>query len=239
MAQGIVYIIINRNTGHKYIGQTLLPQNKIWQHHIQSAMRMSQESLHKGMRKDGNHNFMIRELDSCDESNLDEREQYWIDQYQPEYNNNIEVEEIIEKKEPLIIKKKKYGFQIAKNRGSGITSRIGMLGINIETGEERTWESASSASEDVTGDPKYAHNILNAADKGWKAYGYRWRRIGDKTNKRKVYGVHKVTWERTPIYDSIRDAIRKHVGTSTGTGLSKSLKNPHKYTWKGYYWFYL
>jgi hypothetical protein len=54
----------------------------------------------------------------------------------------------------------------------------------VITGEERTWESARAAAEEVAGDPKYSNNILNAADKGWRAYGYRWRRMGRKRNKK-------------------------------------------------------
>ena len=237
-------MIINKENGHKYISKTTEALNKEWKYHIERAKRMSKEPLHSAMRKHGNHNFSIKQIDECNETELDKKIEYWVGRYNPEYNNSsmlIEEEKptttfVIKKKEE---KKRKYGFQDPKNRGGGGINRIQVLGINIETGEEKTWESASSAAEEVAGNSKYGHNILKCADKGWKVYGHRWRRIGDKTIKRKIYGVHKVTWEETPIYDSIRDAVRKHVGNTTSTGISKSLKNPHKYTWKGYYWFYL
>ena len=235
---GTIYLIINRHNGHKYVGKTTLPMNKVWQQHIQSAMRMSGESLHKAMRKYGNHNFIIKQIDECNDNLLDERYAYSIDQYKQEYNNNIEVieENDIKEEEVVVEKKKNWGFHNPANRGSGETSRIEMFGINIETGEERTWESARAAAEEVAGDPKYSNNILNAADKGWRAYGYRWRRMGRKRNKKRIYGVHKITWEKTIVYSSIREVIRINGGNSSG--ISKSLKNPHKYTWRGYYWFY-
>lgn len=268
MRTGSIYLIINKENGHKYVGQTTQGINKRWKQHIQESMRMSDKPLHCAMRKYGNHVFSIKQIDECDESLLDEREKYWIERYNT-FNSSegynatsggnrptfsIKTKEKISQtktgvqlskkhieniKTTLTEKKKNWGFHLAKNRGSGITSRIEMLGINIETGEEKTWESAKSAAEEVAGDPKYAHNILTAADKGWKAYGYRWRRIGNKSNKRKVYGVHRKTWDKTPVYESIRDAIRNHTDNSRGTGLSKSLKHPNKYTWKGYYWFYV
>ena len=81
MSQGIIYLIINKQNGHKYVGQTTQPMNKRWQQHIQEALRMSDKPLHRAMRKYGNHNFMIKELDECDKSLLDQREQYWIEQY--------------------------------------------------------------------------------------------------------------------------------------------------------------
>ena len=243
MRTGSIYLIINKENGHKYISKTTEALNKEWKYHIERAKRMSKEPLHSAMRKHGNHNFSIKQIDECNEAELDKKIEYWVGRYNPEYNNNSMLEEkpttttfVIKKKEE---KKRKYGFQDPKNRGGGGINRIQVLGINIETGEEKTWESASSAAEEVAGNSKYGHNILKCADKGWKVYGHRWRRIDNKTIKRKIYGVHKVTWEETPIYDSIRDAVRKHVGNTTSTGISKSLKNPHKYTWKGYYWFYL
>ena len=42
---------------------------------------MSPDPLHRAMRKHGNHNFMIREIEECDVSKLDEREQYFIKEY--------------------------------------------------------------------------------------------------------------------------------------------------------------
>ena len=81
MSQGIIYLIVNKQNGHRYVGQTTQGMNKRWQQHIQEAMRMSDKPLHRAMRKYGNHNFMIKELDECDESLLDEKEQYWIEKY--------------------------------------------------------------------------------------------------------------------------------------------------------------
>lgn len=259
MSTGIIYLIINKENGHKYVGQTTQPMNKRWQQHIQEAMRMSDKPLHRAMRKHGNHNFMIKEIDECNVNLLNEREEYWIKQYNTfesaEGYNNVQSldstsgdwdypeggeERPIFDKETEKSKKEPWGFLLKENRGSGSSSRIEMLGINIETGEERIWESARAAAEEVANDSKYAGNILNAANNGWKAYGYRWRKLGKQTNKIKVYGVHKRTWERTPIYDSIRKASKIHgdQNKSPGSGLTKSLKNPHKNTWKGYYWFY-
>jgi group I intron endonuclease len=271
MSTGIIYLIINKENGHKYVGQTTQPMNKRWQQHIQEAMRMSDKPLHRAMRKHGNHNFMIKEIDECNVNLLNEREEYWIKQYNTfesaeGYNATSGGErpifdEATKKKISLKMsdierdeewvnnisstlteksKKEPWGFLLKENRGSGSSSRIEMLGINIQTGEERIWESARAAAEEVANDSKCVGNILNAANNGWKAYGYRWRKLGKQTNKIKVYGVHKRTWESTPIYDSIRKAAKIHgdQNKSPGSGLTKSLKNPHKNSWKGYYWFY-
>jgi hypothetical protein len=138
-----------------------------------------------------------------------------------------------------LTKDKPWGFHLAENRGSGITSRCKMRGVNIETGEEKIWDSASDAAKEVAGNSKYNHNILQAADKGYKSYGYRWQRLGPKSNKKPVYGINKITWEKTTVYESMREAGRQYGNDNGGSGLLKSLKNPNKYSWKGYYWFYV
>ena len=276
MSTGSIYLIINKQNGHKYVGQTTQTVNKRWAQHIQEARRMSGYPLHRAIRKYGTHMFMIRELCECSIDELDEKEKHYIDAYNtfndpqhynakdgacayPEGGGDSPIlseetkKKISEAKSRLVYteehtnnistslkqltKDKPWGFHLAENRGSGITSRCKMRGINVETGEEKIWDSATDAAKEVAGDSKYNHNILKSADKGWKAYGYRWQRLGPKSNKKQVYGINKITWEQTPVYESMREASRQY-GNEKGTGLIKSLKNPNKYSWKGYYWFY-
>ena len=271
MTTGNIYLIINKQNGHKYVGQTTQTINKRWAQHISEARRMSDKPLHRAIRKYGTHMFMIRELCECSVDELDEKEKHYIDIYNtfndPQHYNAKDggiqpilseesKKKISEAKSKLVhteehtnnissslkhlTKDKPWGFHLAENRGSGITSRCKMRGVNVETGEERIWESASEAAIALTGSIKKSGNILLSADKGYKAYGYRWQRLGPKSNKKRVYGVHKITWEKTQVYESIRQAVRETDPSSNlkGSGILKSLKNSNKYSWKGYYWFY-
>ena len=211
--------------------------NKKWQEHIQDALRMSKQPLHCAMRKYGNHNFMIKQIDECDSSLLNEKEQYWIKQYQPEYN--FEKEEI---KEESISKPKKqssWGVFTDKNRGNGKHSGIKIQGLNIETGEIREWDNARDAAEELTGDRNKNSNILLSARKGYKCYGYRWKLLENKTKKKAVKAINKITWQEYH-FESIADAIRQVTGgKGRGTGLIKALRSNGRYTWKGHMWFYL
>ncbi len=63
MERGIIYLILNKQTGEKYVGNTTLAMNKEWVHHIERSKRMSSEPLHKAFRKHGVHNFMIKDLE--------------------------------------------------------------------------------------------------------------------------------------------------------------------------------
>jgi len=52
-----------------------------------------------------------------------------------------------------------------------------------------------------------------------------------------VFGVNKKTGLIGPRYESINAAVRAFECTDKHS-LVKSLKNPGKYSWKGYYWFF-
>lgn len=273
MSQGIIYLIINKQNGHKYVGQTTKSMNKRWQEHISEALRMSSSPLHRAMRKYGNHNFTIKEIDECNEELLNEREQYWIEQYNTfedvgGYNATLggnrpvfseearkrigtavsdamlekpekELEEWrnkIKKTHSEKAKKEPWGFMLKENRGDGKHTAIRVLGINVETGEEKIWESFTAAALEVAGNRQANATINMAASQGYKCYGYRWKRLDNKTNKTPIKGVHKKTWEEIE-FESISEACR-YFGGCNLSGIQNSLRNPHKYTYKKYYWFY-
>jgi hypothetical protein len=98
MNRGIIYLILNKQTGEKYVGNTTLAMNKEWVQHIDRSKRMSAEPLHKAFRQYGVNNFMIKELDDYDDTCLESKLTEWIDKYKPEYNDipTIEPKLIIE-----------------------------------------------------------------------------------------------------------------------------------------------
>lgn len=235
MKQGVIYLIINKVNGHKYIGQTTQGMNKRWKQHIDEALRLSDKPLHCAMRKHGNHNFMIREICECNENELDEKEEYYIKEYN---TTNIEIGyNHMQIEKPVLVEskpKQKTGFQLAKNRSDGKHLANKILSVNVETGKETEWNSITEASIALTGDKKNNGNIVRAMNKGYKCYGHLWKRLEKSNQCIKVYGVHKITWIKTPIYNSIKEAGRIY---GTESGVRKSLKNPRRNSYKGYYWF--
>lgn len=252
----------------KYVGQTKKTMNKRWQEHIAEANRMSSCPLHKAFRKYGIGKFTIKQIDECNENLLDEKEQYWIQHYKSfeddgGYNstiggkNTILSEKFKERvsvavsnvmlekrtdewndkiKQSHLKRKEPFGFMLKENRGDGKHTAKRVLGINIETGEEKIWESFTAAALEVAGDKKANSNIHEAVKNGTKAFGYRWRRLDPTSNKTPIKGVHKITWEEI-YFDSISEASRAF-GTTNLSGIQNSLRNPHKYSYKKYYWFY-
>ena len=248
MSTGCIYLLINKVNGHKYIGQTKRTLNKQWKQHIDEAMRMSPHPLHKAMRKYGNHNFMIREICECDESELDEKEEYYIKAYNTfksaeGYNTKHNEElnsttaaphtELEDKTEPE--EKDLWGFHKPENRETGTHGRMRILAINVDTLEETEYESFRAAALALNGDPKYCGAISTACKNNWICYGHRYKKLDDKEQSIKVYGVHYKTWEETKVFNSIRQASR--IMGIRDNGIRKSIAHPYKKRSGQYFWF--
>lgn len=249
MARGIIYLITNKENGLKYVGSTLLPMNKEWQQHIQSANKMSSEPLHRAFRQYGIHRFGIQELDECDERELDDKREQWIrhyDSYNGEnYNYRVFEEEEEDEEEDLVpiipetINKPKYRHTFTNQDHKNI-KRTGhkVQGKHLETGEIKIWESAALAAEEVTGNARKNSNIMTCARNCYKCYGYKWSVVEEHNKKRPVFGIHKKTERLGPRYESITEATKALRGDSAGLGLIKSLRHPGRYSYRGFYWYY-
>jgi len=242
MSRGIIYTIINKQNGYKYVGNTTLAMNKEWVHHMERSKRMSSEPLHKAFREYGTHNFMIRELDECDESEFESKTNYWIEKYNPEYNVITVKKEIIEVVKEIKIKPtvkiEPWGSLTDKNRGNGKHCGIKIRGKNLSTGICTDYENARMAALSLTGDPNKNGNILLAAKKGGTAYGHKWQLLEEKSKKKSIFGVNKKTEQIEFRYESVADAVRSISPDTSSSGLIKSLKNPGRYSWKKCWWFY-
>jgi group I intron endonuclease len=247
MSRGIIYLILNKQTGEKYVGNTTLAMNKEWVHHIDRSKRMSAEPLHKAFRQYGVHNFMIKELDEYDDTCLESKLNEWIDKYKPEYNPIKEKEIIQEKPKPIptpVVKEKRnYNADNLKpfnehTRGNGKHLGLKIRGKNLQTGVCKDYDSARDAAIDVTGNPNANGNILNAARKYRIAYGHRWQILEDKNKKKAVFGVSKKTELIEVRYESIAAAVRDLGGSAYNTDIVRSLRNPGRYSWRGYFWFF-
>jgi group I intron endonuclease len=241
MGRGIIYLITNKDNGYKYVGQTTLPMNKIWQEHLMNATRMSSTPLHKAFRKYGAHRFGIQEIDECNGNVLSEREQHWIEHHNPEYNvvkkKKIEKPVVENKPRPKSNTSHLIPFT-SDNRGDGKHSGLKIRGKNLETGLCKDYESARVAALEITGDPNKNSNILLAARNNGTAYGHKWLILEEKTKKKSVFGVNKKTELIEVRFESIAEAVRVLNENKKSTSIMKSLKNPGRFSWKNYYWFY-
>lgn len=82
-----IYKIVNEINGKVYIGQTVNLEKR-WYKHCYLASSGFDRHLYNAMRKYGLNNFHIEVIEECSEEKLDEREKYWIQQYNSTDKNN-------------------------------------------------------------------------------------------------------------------------------------------------------
>lgn len=200
---------------------------------------MSPKPIHRAIRKHGAHQFMIRDLCECPVEELDEKEQEFIDKYKTEesihYNSPVKEQE--QENNPPVEEKQEnlWGFQKPENRGDGKHNRMRILAINVDTLEEKEYESLVSASIAISGDNKSVASISRACKNNWIYLGHRYKKLDDKERSIKVYGVHYKTWEETNTFSSIREASR--IMGINDNGIRRSIAHPYKKRSGQYFWF--
>ena len=89
---GYIYKITNLITNDLYIGQTVHTIQQRWKDHLDTCFNINNKSnyyiLYRAIRKYGVENFKIEQVEECDNSLLNEREIYWIKQFNSYYLNN-------------------------------------------------------------------------------------------------------------------------------------------------------
>ena len=85
---GFIYKITNKVNDKVYIGQTKRTIKIRWKEHLKNASVFDLRNLplYKAMNKYGKENFSVEEIEECEDSQLDEREIYWISFYDSYYN---------------------------------------------------------------------------------------------------------------------------------------------------------
>ncbi len=84
---GYIYKISNNINNKVYIGQTVRTVNKRWEQHKRDASyKTFQTHLYLAIYKYGIDNFYIETIEECPDEKLDEREIYWIKQYNSFHN---------------------------------------------------------------------------------------------------------------------------------------------------------
>jgi len=78
----IIYIAENKINGKKYIGQTIKSLEERKRRHIYLSNYNPKTYFQKALKKYGSNNFTFKIIEECvDISQLNEREQYWIKEY--------------------------------------------------------------------------------------------------------------------------------------------------------------
>ena len=82
---GIIYLASNLITGKKYIGQTIKTLSERKSKHLQNSQTDLNNRFYQAIRKHGIDSFEWEILEKADQTNLDEREIYWIKEFNSLY----------------------------------------------------------------------------------------------------------------------------------------------------------
>lgn len=91
---GFIYVITNEVNGKQYVGKTTDTIKIRFKKHLEEydRSRCEKRPLYAAMNKYGIEHFSVQQLEECDLSILNEREQYWInslDTYKNGYNATL------------------------------------------------------------------------------------------------------------------------------------------------------
>ena len=86
---GYIYLITNKINNCIYVGKTIKSIQSRWRDHVSSANTNADNYfIHRAIKKYGEENFLVEQLEECDNSILSEREIYWIDKKKSYYLDN-------------------------------------------------------------------------------------------------------------------------------------------------------
>jgi group I intron endonuclease len=260
--RGTIYSVLCKVTNKRYIGQTVRDVNVRWKEHITDSRNHPKTLLHKAIAKYGPSMFVVRSIEEdVSINNLDEREKYWISEFDT-FNNGYNLTEggqgdsrgelSEESKDKIrqthfgkvkssgciekVIQAHKSSGNYPKNpEGGRLHAKQKVRGTNIQTGEILEFDSIKEAADAVG--IKYPN--ICACIKGRQNHsgGYKWEKLTDKKKSYPVYGKRILDGKIIHHFNSLREASRV-LGTGECSGVRKALKNPSRYSWKGCRWYY-
>ena len=224
-----IFVIKNLQTHHQYIDYTTLSLNKYWKQTLENYSSGT-SALFMSLKYYGSDKFKISILEEYYKDSIDDRMEYWLDRYSPEYNK--EVMEFSHTPKKKHTSKRKWGYaRVHKPTCKKETNTLKCR--SLDTGKLKTLHGWDAAAKFCNGD---VANIKKAVARKGTAYGYKWWIFKKaKDTKRKVYGIHK-EGHITPIFNSITLAMRAMGEEDRGKGICTSIK--WKQRWKGYMWYY-
>lgn len=84
-----VYLITNKETNEIYVGSSKNIERRWYSHKYDSKNAIyPNNKLHNDMRTLGENAFSFEIIEECEEKDLAEREQFYINQLNPAYNHN-------------------------------------------------------------------------------------------------------------------------------------------------------
>lgn len=183
---GYIYIIKNTINDKVYIGQTSRNIYCRWKQHINAALRGENQGvvLYNAMRKYGTENFYFEQIEECNLKEIDDREIYWIQQYNSLTPNgyNVRLDASLLVKVCKGERNSCGGFKWAykegydKHRIEDVcikTFRTKVCQMNLDDGKLiRIWDSISNASKSLSIEQTGISHCLSGKSKSAGGFGW-------------------------------------------------------------------
>jgi len=214
-----IYSITNNINQKQYVGLTRQsnPYNR-WKKHLEDSRYNSQHPIHRAIRKYGSDNFKFRIIEECDESKLEEREIYYIKEFNTFYEGYNAT----------------LGGKIQYDGDAKPVTQYNKKGERI-----KDFASIRDAAESIGKELSAISRCANG--ERFSAYGYRWSWKGEKLPILKMsylkpiyaYNSNKDYREWTCLSEASRELNYHH--RSISNSINSSLYNKQQY--KGWYFF--
>lgn len=243
---GYIYKITNNINNKIYIGQTIKarPTDRFSQHRYlarHSGQEKSISYLHQAMAKYGVDNFSFEIIENIENDKLNEREQYWIAQYNslvPQgYNLTIGGEGALGHSRPQTLEEREKRKQ--SNKQFYIDHPEALQQMSERT--KKLWENEEYRRKVTESNKRFAqeHPDLNKGQNN-PMYGKHHTeealtkiRAHVATRKTKIVQLNKDTLEEIQVFDGIKDA-EKALGVSHGwlSRAARTNKIAYGYRWE-------
>lgn len=201
-----IYKITNDVNGKVYIGKTLHNVEKRWKEHISDSKRERTENrpLYRAMNKYGIEHFRIETIEECVEEIAEEREAFWIKEYdsfgkngynatiggdgKPYVHRALILWFWLGNMTSALIKKltgydgvtirrvlKSYGITDKELRDRGKVNLKPVAMYNLDGEHIKDFKSVSDACAFVGTDPRHTHISCVCLGKRKSAHGYTWK----------------------------------------------------------------
>ena len=177
---GIIYLITNKLTNKKYVGQTSRSLLTRWREHCYQHECI----IDKAIDKYGENNFTIEVIDTADTlDQLNDKEIYWIKYYNSKLPNGYNVSDggsgISVKKDEQW--KRRIGDSNRGNKRPDLSNynkktkskSVVQLSLNDEI--IQIWESIRAIENAGIGNHSLIAKICNGDPRRHTAYGYKWK----------------------------------------------------------------
>lgn len=207
----IIYKIENQLNGKVYIGKTEKTIKYRWNRHLYYVRKNVNRYLYDAIRKYGEFNFTITEIESCDSCILNERERFWIRVYKST--------------------EKEYGYNMAEGGEGGNIGEAGYEKMaNKKRGVKHTQEHNDNISNALKGKSPHpmTEEIKLKISNKLKELGHKPPPVDNHGENHPMYNKHHKQESKDKISKSRKGKTYEEI---FDVGTSNRLRNTRRQCW--------